>query len=304
VTGWIDAVSAGEVVVLLAGFGYAAVSDVRTREVSDRLWQLLSIVGLGGGAIVIGGGGPVGLALWLVVGFVTAEHMFPWDERLVGPLKTHADALELALYLAAILTVATAAARFGLGPAGVPVAVVAVLATVLISRVLFEAGVLYGGADAKALMAAGLLVPLFPSPFLAPAAAFLILAIVPFSLTLLTNAALFSAAVPLALAIRNLQRGEFTFPRGFTGYSIAVVELPHRFVWVRDPAADGIPSAEDAETSAEDARLRSEAARALHAKGVSRVWVTPQLPFLVLMAAGTFAAIVFGNLLLDAVALA
>jgi prepilin signal peptidase PulO-like enzyme (type II secretory pathway) len=32
---------------------------------------------------------------------------------------------------------------------------------------------------------------------------------------------------------------------------------------------------------------------------VSRVWVTPQLPFLVLMAAGTFTGLLAGNLLLD-----
>jgi hypothetical protein len=125
------------------------------------------------------------------------------------------------------------------------------------------------------------------------------LAFLPFSLSLLTNAALFSIVVPIALAIRNARRGEFSFPEGFIGYSMAVEELPHRFVWVKDLAVPADPTAEDVETSAEDTARREQIAKELAARGVRRVWVTPQVPFLTVMAVGALSALLAGNLLLD-----
>ncbi len=53
------------------------------------------------------------------------------------------------------------------------------------------------------------------------------------------------------------------------------------------------------ETAEEDRLERVRAAQELEAKGVERVWVTPQIPFLVLMAVGAVAALLAGNLVLD-----
>jgi preflagellin peptidase FlaK len=173
------------------------------------------------------------------------------------------------------------------------------------ARVLFEAGVLYGGADAKALMIAGLLVPLFPMPFLVADSSPLALpAFVPFPIDLLMNAALLSIAVPIAVAVRNLVRGDFRFGRGFTGFYLPVRELPDRFVWVRDPSVPSLAEREEAvETSEQDQELRREIARELSDRGLSRVWVTPQLPFLVLMGLGAVTALLAGNLVVDLIQL-
>jgi prepilin signal peptidase PulO-like enzyme (type II secretory pathway) len=57
-----------------------------------------------------------------------------------------------------------------------------------------------------------------------------------------------------------------------------------------------------AETSEDDRRERVKAAQELEASGVTRVWVTPQIPFLVLMAAGAVVALLAGNLVLDLLA--
>jgi archaeal preflagellin peptidase FlaK len=294
------------VALLLAGFAYAAVADLRYREVTDRLWQLLGIAGFVLGALALAPGGAVPVGLWVLVGALTLEHMFPWDERLRGRVERYADLIELVAYTAVVAIIAVALARFGLGPSGVPVAVIAVLATVVFARVLFEVGVLYGGADAKAVMIAGLLVPLFPAPWLwSPPALLPVTAVLPFGVDLLVNAALLSLFVPLAIGVRNAARGEFpSFVRGFTGYSMPVSELPDRFVWVRDPNAG--PSSEEeeqADTSEEDRDRRVAVAKDLAARGVSRVWVTPQIPFLVLMAVGALAALLAGNLVVDLIAL-
>ncbi len=293
------------VAVLLLGFAYAAASDLYEREVTDRLWQVLGAVGFALGVLVVAPGGVLPVVLWVLVGGLTLEHMFAWDDRLGEGVAAYADLFEVVAYLAVVLFVAIDALRVGLGPSGVPLPVVAVLATVVFARVLFEAGILYGGADAKALMIAGLLVPLFPSPGLGqPAALVPVTAVLPFSVDLLMNAALFSLAIPIGIGARNLARGQLRSIRGFTGYTIPVAELPHRYVWVKDPAVPPQREPEEpAETSSEDRERRAVLARDLEAQGVQQVWVTPQVPFLVLMAAGALAAVLAGNLVVDLIAL-
>ncbi len=294
-----------EVGLLVGGFLFASFSDLRTREVSDGLWQGLGVAGLVLGAVGIASGGAVPLALWVLVGLLALQHMFAWDVKL-GPVgERYADLIELALYIAVIGVVATAAARVGIGASGVPYAVIALLVTIVFARGLFELGVLYGGADAKALMVGGLLVPTFASALYVPSlSAATIDAVVPFSINFLMDAALASLAIPIALAARNVARGEFSFPRGFTGYALAVRELPDRFVWVRDPAVGPVRKEEEAvETAEEDRQRRSQMAKDLLAKGMDRVWVTPQIPFLVLMTVGVIAALIAGNLVIDLLAL-
>jgi archaeal preflagellin peptidase FlaK len=287
-----------QVVVLLGGFGYAAVSDWRTREVSDRLWQALGLVGLFLGGAVLAPGGLLPELLWFAVGALTLQHMFPWDDLLGATLDRFADLFEGVAYLVVIVLVLVAADRWGVGASAVPLPVIALLVTVLFARGLFELGVLYGGADAKALMIAGLVLPLFPSPLLLPTPPVaLLLTILPFPVDILVDAALLSILIPLAIAVRNVARHEFEFPRGFTGYKIRVQELPDRFVWLKDPTLAG--EDEEAETSEQDREIRVRAARELEAKGVDRVWVTPQIPFLVLLALGAVAALLAGNLILD-----
>ncbi len=295
-------VLAAQLVVLVAGFGFAAASDLRTREVTDRLWLLMGGAGLALGIVVESpeGWGPV--LLWVLVAAVVLEHMVPWDERLGPRYERFADAIDLAVYLATVGVLGLSALRWGIGPAGVPREVIAVFAVVVFSRVLFELGVLYGAADAKAVMVAGLLVPFFTAPVVGlPSAALNGLHFLPFAFNALMNAALSAVVIPIGIAAVNLRRGEFRLAGGFTGYSLPVDELPTRFVWVRDPTFAPRDEPEP-ETSEEDRLQRVEIARELRARGVRRVWVTPQLPFVVLIAAGALLALLAGNLLLDLLA--
>ncbi len=304
--GLAEAVLAAGASVLVLGFAYAAASDLKRREVTDRLWQFLGVVGFLLGAVAVAPGGAVPLVMWFAVAALTLEHMFSWDVRLGEKGAPYADLIELGAYLAVGLVVTWVAVRWGVSASAVPYAVVIVLVTVVFARVLFEVGVLYGGADAKALMIAGLLVPTFPSPLLlgSSGAAVAVPGLLPFALNLLMNAALLSVVVPIAVAVRNVRRGEFDLSRGFTGYSIPVRELPAHFVWVRDRAYPSAREEEaDIETSTEDRQHRIKIAGTLTAQGVTRVWVTPQLPFLVLMALGAVTALLAGNLVIDLIAL-
>ncbi len=297
------AVLGAQVAILVGGFAYAAAADWRAREVTDRLWQVMGLAGLVLGALSLAPGGLAPVILWIVVAAFTLQHMFAWT---LGPrLEAYENAVDIGLYVIVVATVVLASIELGVGPRGVPYVVIALLATVLFSRGLFEAGLLFGGADAKALMIAGVLLPVFATPLLVPPAAIApINEYLPFPINLLMDAALLSAAVPIALAVRNAARGEFRGGKTFTGYSIPVRELPERFVWVHDPMSrEGREEEATIETSEQDRQRRIRIARELTAQGVERVWVTPQIPYLVLLAAGTVAALLAGNLVFDLIAL-
>ncbi len=294
-----------DVAVLLGGFAYAAVADLREREVSDRLWQLIGGLGVALGFVAVAPGGALPTGVWLLVGAFTLQHVFAWDELLGEDGGRTADGIEIGVYATVLVVVIGCAARFGISTTGVPWEILAVLISVLFARGLFEAGILYGGADAKALMVAAVILPTFSSVLLPLPTAFSgVLSTIPFAVDLLMNAALLAVVVPIGLALRNVARHEFRWPEGFTGYMLPVAELPHRFVWLEDPLARGARERDEAETTEEDRHQRERQAAELAAKGVQRVWVTPQIPFLVLMAAGAVAAVLAGNLVLDLIALA
>jgi len=292
---------AADVVLLLVGLGIAAVSDFREREVADELWQVLAVGGFVVGFVPVAYGGVVPTVLWAVVGLFVLQHLFAWDALLGERGEPFADWIEIVVYGIVIALVATAIAHYGLGPSGVPVTVLAVLVGTVFARALFEGGVLYGGADAKGLMVAGLLVPLFTAPFLSSSSpAAVVSQDLPFSVNVLTNAALFSTVVPLAIAIHNVRKGEFRGVPGFLGYSIPVEELPRRFVWVRDPTFGEAREEEShIETSEDDRKHREKVAAELSAKGVRKIWVTPQIPFVVLLCLGAVAALLVGNVVFD-----
>ena len=114
------------------------------------------------------------------------------------------------------------------------------------------------------------------------------------------NGAVAAVAIPLALFARNARHGDWNGARTFTGYPLAVDQLPERFVWVTDPT---FHRDDDVETADDDRRLRERIRDELKAKGVAAVWVTPQIPFVVLLAVGVVLGVVFGNLLADAFSL-
>lgn len=293
------AILGAQIAVLIGGFGFAAFADWRDREVSDHLWQVMGALGLVLGVWLFSSGGILPVAIWVLVGGFTLQHMFAWT---FGPrFERFEDLFDLALYLFVIIVVALASIRYGVGSSAVPYAVIALLVTVLFARAAFEAGLLFGGADAKALMIAGILIPVYSSPLLyAPMAVVRVNSILPFPLSVLMDAALFSAAIPIAVVARNAYRGELNGWKSFTGYTIPVRELPQRYVWIRNPMSrDARAEEEEIETSEQDRQRRVRVARELAERGVERVWVTPQIPYLVLLAIGVVTALLAGNLVVD-----
>ncbi|MDE1822320.1 MAG: prepilin peptidase [Euryarchaeota archaeon] len=284
----------GRLLGLLVVLGIASYYDWKIREVRDELWL---VGGLVGGGLLIASSGTTNLALlglYVLTTIFVLQHFVAWDARLES--RPHLVlALEGGIY--ALVLGAAAVAFFDLQPAP-PAEFYAVIVGVVLARILFETGLLYGGADAKAMMAASLLLPLGPMPLLAtlpPSLQVPILQDIPFAFTMLVDGAVVTLAIPLVILGYNLSRGDARLPRALHLYRIPTKELPHRFVWLRDPPPPQHPREE---TTAEDEELRRQQAKELLEKGIDEVWVTPQLPFLIALAAGALIGVLFGDLLL------
>ncbi len=253
----------------------AAVSDVRTRKVPDPLWIALGSVGV----------------LLLAVQFV-ANPGDPGAWALLGS----AAILFYAIFLGAPLF-----EQDGFHPRPIRILLFIIAAALLVYQWLYRVRILHGGADTKALIALGLLVPTYPdvSPF--PliglplrVESFWRIAF-PFSLVVWVDAAVLFLAVPVGFLVRNLLAGNLALPQAFLGYRARIDPLP-RHVWLMEkitergdhvlvlfPKRDGNPSQEVA-------RLR--------AAGIDRAWVTPQVPFMVPLLGGLLLAFFVGNVLL------
>ena len=166
-----------------------------------------------------------------------------------------------------------------------------------LAYVLWFFHLLAGGADAKALMALGVLLPAsidwewagrtFPvwdSPL-------------PGALVVLANGLVLFAFAPFALFAYNASRGDVRFPVMFLGYAMPREDAAARFVWIVDAIDDAgtrrqmlFPSRTTEEDYATNlARLRQA--------GVDRVWVTPKIPFMLPLLFGYLVAFTVGDVL-------
>ncbi len=295
--------------VLGAGFlAAAAFLDVRTRRVRDLLWVALGTVGLGTVTIEL----LVNVSVvnhWLLVGsaailFYAVFYGKPIrdeDGVHLRPIRILILAAAAAGFVGGVLLpvpgfFVTCCVRFLSieGLASVPVLIV-------VYQLFYQLGLLRGGADAKAMMALTLLVPLYPDaspfPLLAiPASVQSTMQVLfPFSLTVLVNAAILFLAVPLAYLVVNAARGEVELPQALFGTKATLDLLPPH-VWLmervnhRGERVAVLFPAHRQDESKEIAKLK--------AAGADRVWVQPKVPFMAPLLIGFLLAFSVGNLML------
>jgi len=184
-----------------------------------------------------------------------------------------------------------------------------VLFTFALTYLFFRLG-LFGGADAKCLIAISVLIPVQPDFAFVyyQYAANSSLLLFPFAITTLLNGAIFSLCVPIGLFVYNvlsLSRGELkaNLRYAFIGYEKsleAVSGMKHtRLVHLYDDDEEGGDIKRSfifggIEIDAEVV----EALKKYHAQGKigDKVWVTPELPFILFITAGFLSALLFGNL--------
>ena len=164
---------------------------------------------------------------------------------------------------------------------------------------------LFGGADAKCLIALSVLIPVQPDF----AFVYSQLLLFPFAITTLLNAAIISLCVPLGLFVYNLltlSREELKGNLGsaFIGYKSRIEALSDKAAkhtrlvhWYEEAESDlnrvFVFGGVEIETEV------VEELKKYHAQGKigDKVWVTPELPFILFITAGFFTALLFGNLI-------
>lgn len=154
---------------------------------------------------------------------------------------------------------------------------------------LFQLRIIFGGADAKAIMAIAILAPLEPSIVGFPLVKG---AFMPFSWTIFQNSLIMFLFIPLSLFVYNIFKGNAKFPNAFLGYMMDIKTAREKFVWPLERIIDGklkfsyMPKEFDA--SKEFDKFEKE--------GIKNIWVTPKVPFMIPLLIGFIVSFILGDL--------
>ncbi len=305
-----DPFAAVRLVIGAAFLTVAAFLDLQDRRVPDPVWIALGSVAFVVLAVDVATS-YYGWNQWLLIGSAAIFfYAVFYGKPILDEDGAHARPFRLLVLAAA--AVAWFAGVFLPNPVdrmylpfGARVIPVAGLATVsvmvLLYQLFYQLGLLRGGADAKAMMALTLLVPLYPeaSPFplivLPGSLQSAMQVLFPFSLTVLVDAAILFLAVPLVYLLVNAWRREVELPQAFFGTKADLDHLP-RHVWLMERVdRDGERIAVLFPSRLMD---QDEEVTKLKAAGADRVWIQPKLPFMVPLLAGFLLAFLVGNLML------
>ena len=159
----------------------------------------------------------------------------------------------------------------------------------------FQMRLLFGGADAKALMALAILVPIQPTMFGEQLPIWK--SFMPGSWIIFANAIILFLFIPISLLMYNIGRRNLQFPHCFLGYVISVEKAKQKFVWPLEKIKDGkrklmyMPKNFDI----------NEELSEFEKLGITEIWVTPKIPFMIPLLVGFIVSFVLGDILLQLV---
>ena len=160
---------------------------------------------------------------------------------------------------------------------------------IILMYILFQMRLIFGGADAKALMALALLAPAHPIIGNFP----LWQSLMPFPWTIFSNSVIIFLIIPLALFIYNILKRNIEFPYCLLGYKITIDKARETFVWPLEKIVDGkrrfmyMPKDFDV----------TEELNAFEKQNIKKIWVTPKVPFMIPLLAGFIFAFIIGDIL-------
>ena len=101
---------------------------------------------------------------------------------------------------------------------------------------LFQLRLIFGGADAKALMAIAILVPIEPAINQFPIWKGTLM---PFSWAIFANSIIIFLFIPISLLVFNLIKRNLRFPYSLLGYKMSINNARDKFVWPLEQLIDG-----------------------------------------------------------------
>ena len=156
----------------------------------------------------------------------------------------------------------------------------------------FQMRLLFGGADAKALMALAILVPIQPT--LLDVQLPMWKSFMPGSWIIFANATILFLLIPISLLLYNIGKRNLKFPHCLLGYVITVEKAKHTFVWPLEKIKDGkrklmyMPKNFDVDDELAE----------FEKQGITEIWVTPKIPFMIPLLIGFIVSFLLGDLLL------
>lgn len=156
--------------------------------------------------------------------------------------------------------------------------------------IFFQLRLIFGGADAKALMAIAILAPLEPSIEQFPIWKG---SVMPFSWSIFSNSIIIFLFIPLSFLIFNIAKRNIQFPYVLLGYKMDIQKAREKFVWPLEKIVDGkrkfayMPKDFDTEDEYEE----------FEKNDIEEVWVTPKIPFMIPLLIGFIFAFIFGDIL-------
>ncbi len=155
---------------------------------------------------------------------------------------------------------------------------------------LFQMRLLFGGADAKAIMAITILLPLQPNIYQLPIWG---QSFMPASWTVLVNSLLIFLFIPLFLLFFNIAQRNIKLPHALLGYKLATQIAREKFVWPLEKIQDGetklVIRPKEFDTNDEYDEFEK--------RGIAEIWVTPKIPFMIPLLLGFICTFIFGDIL-------
>jgi preflagellin peptidase FlaK len=287
-----DIVTVLRLVVSIGILAFASVLDWRTRRVGNWYWIYLSVVGM----LLI----PVQISIderpWEyvlvlvpILAILSDVYLDSGNEgRLSGviPLVKYAIAVTSLIILGYLWLDNSYFPHLFMVPV-----------LMLFIVIMYLLDLIRGGADAKALLALSIVFPTYPVigslPLINPETTGIEL-VMPFTFAVLVTAAIIVALLPVGFAVRNLAAREFKLPYGLLGYKMEVATLKGKHVWLMENIEDGKLVMHTRPRRNEDLEKELEL---LKTTGISRVWVTPKVPFIIPITASLVFTAIVGNLL-------
>ena len=163
---------------------------------------------------------------------------------------------------------------------------------ILLMYGFFQLRLIFGGADAKALMALAILVPLQPT--LGATLPLWGSSVLPAPWVIFSNSVAIFLVIPLSLLLYNLIRRDVAFPYCLLGYKMSLEKAKQNFIWPLERIdEEGIrhfvymPKDFDVENEL----------LTFEQQGITRIWVTPKIPFMIPLLIGFIFTFLIGDIL-------
>jgi archaeal preflagellin peptidase FlaK len=154
----------------------------------------------------------------------------------------------------------------------------------------FQLRLIFGGADAKALMAIAILLPLQPSinqfPLLGQS-------YMPAAWTVFSNSVILFMFIPLGLLFYNILKRNIKLPHVLLGYKMQIKDAREKFVWPLEKIVDGKTKFSYMPKDFDAAEEYDE----FEKEGIKDIWVTPKIPFMIPLLGGFIFTFVFGDMM-------